>query len=83
MPSLKLILLVLANYTDCHSHKANLPASLIVRDSGLKDEEIKRLLVSLEAANWVESGRVLSDAGRSVILYNLSAHLVQQALSLV
>ncbi|MBD2105298.1 hypothetical protein [Leptolyngbya sp. FACHB-261] len=80
MPPLKLILLVLANYTDSHSHKANIPASLIIRDSGLRDEEIKRLLISLEAANWVESTRVLSDAGRSVMLYNLSAQLIRQVL---
>ncbi|MBD2102571.1 hypothetical protein [Leptolyngbya sp. FACHB-261] len=81
MPSLKLILLVLANYTDAHNHKANIPASLIIRDSGLRNEEVKRLLVSLEAAHWVESNRVLDDTGRSVILYNLSARLVQSALS--
>ncbi|MBD2103930.1 hypothetical protein [Leptolyngbya sp. FACHB-261] len=79
MPSLKLILLVLANYTDSHSHKANIPASLIIRDSGLRNEEVKRLLVSLEAAHWVESLRILDEAGRSVVLYNLSARLVQVA----
>ncbi|MBD2103055.1 hypothetical protein [Leptolyngbya sp. FACHB-261] len=81
MPQLKLILLILANYTDPQNQKANIPASLIIRDSGLRDEEIKRLLASLEAANWVESTRVLTDAGRSVILYNLSAQLLKQALS--
>ncbi|MBD2102822.1 hypothetical protein [Leptolyngbya sp. FACHB-261] len=81
MPSLKLILLVLANYTNPHSYKANIPASLIIRDSGLRDEEIKRLLASLEAAHWVESVRVLDDAGRSVLLYNLSAQLVQRVLN--
>ncbi|MBD2101501.1 hypothetical protein [Leptolyngbya sp. FACHB-261] len=79
-PPSKLILLVIANYTDPRSLKASVPISLLVLKCGLKEPEISRLLIPLEAGHWIERLRVLTDAGRCVTLHNLSAALIQRAL---
>ncbi|MBD2101100.1 hypothetical protein [Leptolyngbya sp. FACHB-261] len=76
----KSILLVIANYTDPRSSRANIPISLLVLKCNLQQSELSRLLPPLEACHWIESSRFLSDAGHRLRLYNLSPQLWQRAL---
>ncbi|MBD2104470.1 hypothetical protein [Leptolyngbya sp. FACHB-261] len=79
-PQSKLLLLLIANYTDPRSLKASVPISLLVLQCNLKEPEVNRLLLPLEACHYTERQRVLTDAGRSVILCHLNPQLIQMAL---
>ncbi|MBD2104455.1 hypothetical protein [Leptolyngbya sp. FACHB-261] len=76
----KLILLIIANYTDPRSLRASVPTSLLVLKCSLSETDLNRLFVPLEASQLIERQRVLSDAGRSITLCNLGKTLLQQAL---
>ncbi|MBD2102181.1 hypothetical protein [Leptolyngbya sp. FACHB-261] len=80
--STKSILLVIANLTDPRSLRARIPISLIVVHGGLSQSDTNRLLVNLEANQWVSKMLVPDEAiGRPPItLYNLSEQLVRAAL---
>ncbi|MBD2104337.1 hypothetical protein [Leptolyngbya sp. FACHB-261] len=80
----KSILQVIANLTDPRSLRARIPISLIVVHSGLSQSDISRLLVNLEANQWVEKSLVPAEApGRPpATLYNLSEGLIRHALCL-
>ncbi|MBD2103165.1 hypothetical protein [Leptolyngbya sp. FACHB-261] len=82
--SSKSILQVIANLTDPRSLRARIPISLIVVHGGLSQSDISRLLVNLEANQWVEKSLVPAEvAGRPpVTLYNLSESLLRHALNL-
>ncbi len=77
----KLLLLILANFTDPRSHRANSPLSLLVLKSGLRQAEVVRLLSHLEANQWVEQTRVPAEPGCPPLpLYHLCGPLIQLAL---
>ncbi|MBD2100151.1 hypothetical protein [Leptolyngbya sp. FACHB-261] len=80
-PPSKLLLLVIANYTDPRSLKASVPLSLLVLQCNLKEPEVTRLLLPLEACHYTERHRVLTDTGRAVTLCNLTPQLIQRALT--
>ncbi|MBD2102445.1 hypothetical protein [Leptolyngbya sp. FACHB-261] len=79
-PQAKLLMLMLANYTEPRSLKASVPISLLVLKCSMPEPVVNHLLVPLEASQLIERQRVLTDAGRSVILCNLSRQLIQQSL---
>ncbi|MBD2100203.1 hypothetical protein [Leptolyngbya sp. FACHB-261] len=77
----KMILLVIANYTESRSRRANIPMSLLVRDSGLEELTIRQMMLNLEASQRLEKLEVPTAIGRPPqFLYNLSAGLIQAAL---
>ncbi len=79
-PLLKLILLVLANYSDSRSLKSRVPLSLLVRDCNLSEKDLLRLLPSLEVANLIEKLSIPAERhGPNIPLYNLSSPLLQAA----
>ncbi|MBD2102962.1 hypothetical protein [Leptolyngbya sp. FACHB-261] len=77
----KLILLIIANFTNPRSRTARIPLSLIVLKSGLHHSDVNRQMAVLETSGWVEKILVPAEAEqRSITLYNLSAQLLRLAL---
>ncbi|MBD2099598.1 hypothetical protein [Leptolyngbya sp. FACHB-261] len=75
---LKLMLLVIANYIEPNGSQSRVTLDLLSRNSNLDPEELKLLLVSLEARDLIRKVTVHPQGGGPTIpLYSLSPNLLR------
>ncbi|MBD2102718.1 hypothetical protein [Leptolyngbya sp. FACHB-261] len=76
----KLLLLVIANYTDARSLKAHAPLSLLILRTGLREPEATHLLDILAASEYVRRSQPPVTNSLPIPLYDLRERLVRDAL---